>query len=1853
MSTLRTPRKYRGKTPGIPFSVIEKGSTRYKVKLRLDAAVANFARNDAIEEALDHYITHYFPEFYIALYDQSAFAAANEDPNDPATSTEMWTTYTTLREQLKKKTEIITQYPTSPPSAKEVMVFSLRYDIFKARNELTKRKFVTDTPDRQQMPSFEASLEYFNNEQGFGATEGQTEFAVKKMSSTSQALQGAFAKFGKQQKRSNGPQVPMPMDFGFLGNSVNRVMSTLVDDLVARTKGDGKAYKFREGDTLTLYFGRSDIGETSKKLIVVPKYGVTDIKYLASDKSIAAEHLKIGHFSLVKYSSFLKDPVVVAALKNHDSVLKMDKDAGHGSAPFSIEDFFGNTFGIDLSNGLPMDWNTSNDPLAEQDDENNAWINTATVELGIIDIADTAALQVSIGAYTTEQLVALNEEVTNNPELYQSVFEGQEKKKEETAPDFLDQIQKILLEGPMAAVDDNSPIGSFFRHFGIKTLVKEALLCLTFGMNFEIARIVALVDEIKGIAENGNIVVEFGGSVQGITKPQIPIPSFGDLSMSFPMFTISGDIWKMILEIVIENLEKALIQVIAQLTELLRELCDFNNPRSRDYGDTNMGDLIPRSSPKSKPGTSPPDMGAEYGPYDPFRGTNAEESSGMTSDEIYEYLEQVSIVLSSMDVCVLLTQPASTKEELVQKILDFNLAYDKVPAVSENLNTFTAIIGFFAELAKIVDVTDLCNEIANEVATLNQDNICLTEDDIQSINMDDMDNIETLLDILQNGLRPEVFKPDLECPDSPNYVEDPTFRKSIYETLNALVETVELQFSYSSESIKNVLLDSRLAKASGAAYNAVAESGNELPEEWAKKPNKAMINILKTILEALEDVGPMADQIQACINDNQDMLELEATIDIEVIPQILAAVIEGMEIAFAAGGKLGGLIDTLGDVANAVEDGAGAAPVISKKVFNKRFLREFKDYILMNDRGEVTSYDRFSTMNPIASMNSTPKVLEVPSSAGDAWNFMAEEVHPPNGTVHEQLKWYFRPIIMNPRQSARSDYTITDATGSVLLRGDAAGYAEARAARKFPTSEPGYIALDYPDYQSTAEGVTSFELDALFQGVQGTTAAFRQEVLSEQQGLTMDPFVQTVYRVLCTDTYPPGNPGELNYQSHKRRYAKRRVFPVANALLTDYVFDYFIKNGIFDAATLQSLNFFHNNENCAPGDASDLLDVDGIINKMLRMFENLACGSDLPARKKVRLALKYGMYLLFVQIHIAEFVIKNIFVFSATEIDVLFGKQFIALYMRAQIENSLSNYMADVDAEVRKMFMDDLIELFQQLNQIQGGITDYAGNVVFNSGEKLPANTTTYNKIINYMIGERITDSKSAVNNAIKQSHPNANPKSLDEIFLRSMPVYEMLNDDWLAHSNIRMEPMLGPWLNTPRLFITKTYVTRASTQAAAPNNFGDPNTLDPSSKTHIHPIAQYSQNQVHPNDNEDSPPQGSPGYINEHREHGNTLYPGDHEHPNSPDLGKSVPYGPTDSSSAPDEALPTLPDSTDYVLRYKFWLNFRDRNLPDPIGAYQTRVYPLLPSDDRSLPYEFQDQFLDRDITIEPDDPRLSLASIGDTQQLPDYETSLTQEDVDFLTSSPEYKEYFTNVFNREVISMIPIIQNFYLTTKYFDEIPGTMKTTKDACLNIVKNTIESDDRYDKTPDMSRKVANTFKMDDAFESFAREFILIMLVKTPIDILKGILELIDPHVAISKLIKNITGQVFNILSRVFDEILESAEPLQELGLDTGEKLLTVVLCLVEVIMKNPGATNDTEATAMLVKQEMEAFFPRISADGIDFLGSIMGMFMIPPSPLGILYLLLSLINVEIPSFGADKGDNSVVNSEDSSKPTEC
>jgi hypothetical protein len=240
---------------------------------------------------------------------------------------------------------------------------------------------------------------------------------------------------------------------------------------------------------------------------------------------------------------------------------------------------------------------------------------------------------------------------------------------------------------------------------------------------------------------------------------------------------------------------------------------------------------------------------------------------------------------------------------------------------------------------------------------------------------------------------------------------------------------------------------------------------------------------------------------------------------------------------------------------------------------------------------------------------------------------------------------------------------------------------------------------------------------------------------------------------------------------------------------------------------------------------------------------------------------------------------------------------------------------------------------------------------------------------------------------------------------------------------------------------------------------------------------------------------------------------------------------------------------------------------------------------------------------------------------------TRLGTDDVSYLSENEDCQRYFSTTFNKEVITFVPIIHNFYLTNKYFRNINKAFDNTKDRALDILLSTIRNDDNFDNTPDMTRAsaaaaIANSTGQDqnEAFNSAARDFILKMLIKTPIDILKGVVELVDPHVALTKIIKVGTGEAFNELAKLLDG--PASEINEEL---TGEDLLKLLLCIVDQGL-SAGENALPEPAA---GQTGDNFFPRISIDGVDFTGTVSGMLMVPPSPLGLIYLLLELLKNEV------------------------
>tara|TARA_R110000824_G_scaffold100666_2_gene239257 strand:- start:2391 stop:4199 length:1809 start_codon:yes stop_codon:yes gene_type:complete len=242
----------------------------------------------------------------------------------------------------------------------------------------------------------------------------------------------------------------------------------------------------------------------------------------------------------------------------------------------------------------------------------------------------------------------------------------------------------------------------------------------------------------------------------------------------------------------------------------------------------------------------------------------------------------------------------------------------------------------------------------------------------------------------------------------------------------------------------------------------------------------------------------------------------------------------------------------------------------------------------------------------------------------------------------------------------------------------------------------------------------------------------------------------------------------------------------------------------------------------------------------------------------------------------------------------------------------------------------------------------------------------------------------------------------------------------------------------------------------------------------------------------------------------------------------------------------------------------------------------------------------------------------------------SLTTGEISAISQQRVYKKYFATTFNEELITTLPLIQNLYLTEKYFSGIGRTMLPPKRAALAVLLNTINNDEEFQMEPDTSRPAAAAAIRHSSgdFDVDAREFIMRMLIMTPINILKGLVELIDPHVAITKIIKIGSATAFNqgieLLNPVAQEIQQQLDAQGISSNITGQRLMEVVLCFVEAGLLAPLTAVFEDIIPEEILEQGDVM-PSVSLEGIDFLGTIPGMFMIPPLPFGLLYLLLELV----------------------------
>ena len=475
-------KEFPGKPLNIPFEEDDLVYVKFKIKK------TTLDKSTIYNKAVDYYITHYFPEFYRNM----------KDPKFDGDNTH----YDTLRTILKNATK--TENPniaTFPPGSKKIFIarLDLGRSIFDLRREM-----------ESLLPSFRQSLDFFNSQNNIDLyPNGQTEIELKDVLSEMNSFDTVMKDFSKQKDNYSGAVPIGGINFKFLGQDVSKIIKAILGDVLkdiqATTGGGAKSYKAQEGDLLTIYFSKRS-GPYEGQLVAtpppdplnlfnIPKTAISRIGY-STAATAGSQELKVGYLSLMKYRKKFRDPLTLKTLQNYKDVISQANEHSTAGSQFPMFEFLSET----LPDQIQTDLNTDNffsfpTPNEQNDSDNNALLGEA-IKLGLIDVTDTRELQEGLSALTTEELAQLQTAVDNNPELAERVYQEERRKNLETGINIADNVERALEIGPLAVFEEGSAVDRILGKIGLKALAKEALICLTFGVNFEIGRISAAVGNV-------------------------------------------------------------------------------------------------------------------------------------------------------------------------------------------------------------------------------------------------------------------------------------------------------------------------------------------------------------------------------------------------------------------------------------------------------------------------------------------------------------------------------------------------------------------------------------------------------------------------------------------------------------------------------------------------------------------------------------------------------------------------------------------------------------------------------------------------------------------------------------------------------------------------------------------------------------------------------------------------------------------------------------------------------------------------------------------------------------------------------------------------------------------------------------------------------------------------------------------------------------------------------------------------------------------------------------------------------------------------------------------------------------
>lgn len=861
------------KKPGIPF--VEKG--RYYIVVQTDEDEVTAVESDMYgwqNKASQQLTKYFFPQWYYQYkssgplgYNQRVAELPTNEQPDPNSNGTLFVDM--MADELISKD----MGKHRRPGSKLRILFQSKVAI----NQLTPESdIIQNNLDSTSMPPLSWALQWYNDEfRDVGAPVQSVTLNFNTLQQDLEAVERAFKLYNTLHRRSNTqirPGINFTNEYRRLAQAVEAIGETLQINGSSLSKGELPAAILRFD---------SD-------------YNIVSV---SNDRSGA---MTVGYFSLLD-SGPLNTPqtlVYLSKFKEIARAFEKDGDKKTKSKFQSLGYFIKNIASSDayitytLDHSGPTHTTLAQKKILKAIQKGEFGTNVDTSDMSDEELEALVAsgqaneISVTIDAFEAERAAA--EDPENQEAVLSQELDRIEKKVTTDLAKMSADIRKFAASEPVQI------FLMIINRIGLDQLIREGLLCLIFGADFEINDLYSDVRDMMAAAEDL------------FKKPDKPkVPCFPKIDIEINVSDWMGNIDIEIKKVILDTLFEILIEVLKRLVELVEIQCDADALQGGDYGSLNLAStppfadgvvdhpelaacftdfFLPIPSDPSAPG--PAGLSTDRSTtmvQDIFGAGSAEAQEvappptvvmrdNMTEEAIeigMTFLDDVSEILTPVELCRLLSNEAT--DATLQSILEFSDEHSHA-VIERAFDSVTDVATFFACIGPMPG--DICENIFDiNIAPACQD-VCVSEEDLLSLL--NQENMQNLLDLLKNGVNYQLPEIDLNCPQAEGYIPNPLAERSIPQMLSGMIEGSAMSFYFAVDAVKQAILEPKPGQESAMSELLAGLNDDEETDDTfgSKGSNSKKSQILDDIVAAMQSIALKFEEIG---NTDPSTLALDGT----------------------------------------------------------------------------------------------------------------------------------------------------------------------------------------------------------------------------------------------------------------------------------------------------------------------------------------------------------------------------------------------------------------------------------------------------------------------------------------------------------------------------------------------------------------------------------------------------------------------------------------------------------------------------------------------------------------------------------------------------------------------------------------------------------------------------------------------------------------------------------------------------------------------------------------------------------------------------------------------------------------